>query len=180
MSLKNVYDAMKSRCDNPNNTIYEYYGGRGIKVCDEWSSSSTLFYDWCLANGYKPGLEINRIDNDGNYEPSNCNFVTHRNNCCNRRSNVFITFNGKTQVAKDWAIELGINYANLIDRIRAGWSPEDAILIPVRKFVGVCFDKSRQKWRASTRDNKHLGRFDTREEAEKAVIEWLMNQSKSV
>lgn len=76
---------MKSRCFNSNDTAYEYYGGRGISICDEWADDCVSFINWALKNGYKKGVEIDRIDNDKNYTPKNCRFVTRRKNILNAR-----------------------------------------------------------------------------------------------
>lgn len=81
-----VWKGMKERCSNPNSVAFKNYGGRGISVCDEWHFADA-FVDWCLANGWESGLQLDRIDVNGNYEPSNCRFVTNIKNCHNRRSN---------------------------------------------------------------------------------------------
>jgi hypothetical protein len=78
--LRNTWYGMRKRCYNPNCKGYKRYGGRGISVCNEWKSSFVAFREFALANGYKEGLSINRIDNDGNYEPSNCEFITNSEN----------------------------------------------------------------------------------------------------
>lgn len=86
--LYEVYTNMLSRCTKPNAKDYVYYGGRGITVCDEWldkESGLTSFYKWAMDNGYEKSLELDRENNDGNYEPSNCRWVTHGNNMINRR-----------------------------------------------------------------------------------------------
>jgi len=80
-----VYDGIMSRCLNKKNKRHKDYGGRGITVCDEWAEDKVKFFDWAQANGYEKGLEIDRRNNDGNYEPSNCRFVTPRENSLNRR-----------------------------------------------------------------------------------------------
>ena len=83
-ALYNKWRGIKLRCLNPKHPQFKDYGGRGVTICDEWLKFIP-FRDWALNNGYKEGLEINRIWNDGNYEPSNCDFVTSAENCRNRR-----------------------------------------------------------------------------------------------
>lgn len=85
IKLYYVWDSMKNRCLNSNSQAYKDYGGRGITICPEWTNDYTKFRDWALNNGYAEGLQINRIINDGNYEPSNCNFVTAKDNSRSRR-----------------------------------------------------------------------------------------------
>lgn len=84
--LYRVWDQIKDRCNNPNHKFYQNYGGRGIHICDEWRNDFKSFYDWSICNGYERGLEIDRKNNDGSYEPSNCRWVTRKVNCNNRRS----------------------------------------------------------------------------------------------
>lgn len=86
--LYNVYSSMKQRCTNPNRWNYKNYGGRGITICKEWMINYVFFRDWAISNGYQYGLELDRIDNNGNYESSNCRFVTTAENCRNRRSTI--------------------------------------------------------------------------------------------
>jgi hypothetical protein len=71
-----IWLAMRRRCGNPNSHNYKYYGGKGVRVCDEWNSNYENFRDWARENGYEDNLTIDRIDSDGNYEPSNCRFIT--------------------------------------------------------------------------------------------------------
>mgnify|MGYP001569187649 CR=1 FL=1 len=85
--LYGVWRIMKQRCSNPNYKQYKDYGGRGITVCPEWIESYIAFRDWALNNGYKEGLQINRIKNNGNYEPSNCEWNTSAKNAQNRNNN---------------------------------------------------------------------------------------------
>lgn len=77
--------SMKARCYDPHNQAYKNYGGRGIKICDEWLYNFENYYYWCINNGFKQELELDRTNNDGNYEPSNCRFVTRKENVNNRR-----------------------------------------------------------------------------------------------
>jgi len=77
---------MKNRCNNANHPYYKAYGGRGIAICEEWSKSFLCFEKWALANGYEESLELDRRDNDKGYSPTNCRFVTHKENCNNRHN----------------------------------------------------------------------------------------------
>ena len=85
--LRSVWKAMKHRCYNKNNECFNSYGNRGISVCEEWKASFLDFYDWALESGWKKGLSIDRIDNDGNYEPPNCRWITISANSKRRKSN---------------------------------------------------------------------------------------------
>lgn len=78
--LYRIYNNMKTRCTNPNATHFKRYGGRGISVCRDWESSYESFRDWAMTNGYEPHLTIDRINNDGNYEPTNCRWITQGEN----------------------------------------------------------------------------------------------------
>ena len=125
--LYSVWNSLKLRCYNKNHYAYSSYGARGIKVCEEWKRDFKCFYDWAIKNGYKEGLSIDRINNDGDYEPSNCRFVDMFVQSNNRRSNHLISFEGKTQSLSKWAKEKGINYFTLRDRItKLNWSIEEA------------------------------------------------------
>lgn len=82
--LYKVWNSMKHRCYNETNTRYNRYGNRGIKVCGEWLSDFEVFMTWSILNGYKEGLQLDRIDNNGDYKPENCRFVPSSENSRNR------------------------------------------------------------------------------------------------
>ncbi len=86
-TLYGVWRGMKSRCYGVKQRAYKNYGGRGISICNEWLNDFMNFYNWAVVNGYKKGLQIDRINNDGNYEPTNCRWITNKENMRNRGSN---------------------------------------------------------------------------------------------
>jgi hypothetical protein len=120
---------MKDRCKNPRNKDAAHYHDRGISVIPEWDGDYTSFRDWALGAGYEPGLEIDRIDNDGHYEPANCRWVTRRQNVRNLRRNRLVTAFGETRCLTDWASDprCRVSRTSLGERIRAGWDHESAI-----------------------------------------------------
>lgn len=122
-----VWNGIKQRCYNPNNKNYKNYGGRGITVCKEWSDSFQAFYDWAINNGYKDGLQIDRIDVDGNYEPNNCRWVDRFTNNNNRRNNLLFTYNGKTQSLRAWCRDLNISYKTCMTRYYRGHTKEECL-----------------------------------------------------
>ncbi len=123
--------AMKSRCNNPNDSSYARYGGRGITICKEWNSFANFYADM----GDRPSLQhtLDRFpNNDGNYEPSNCRWGTGEQQGNNKRTTKWLTFNGKTQSLTMWARELHIKTVTLQTRIdRLQWSVEKALMTPV-------------------------------------------------
>ena len=118
---------MKQRCYNPNNRSYKNYGGRGITVCQEWKEDFQTFYDWAIANGYKKGLEIDRIDVNGNYEPDNCRWTTSKKNNNNRRNNVKIKIGREEHTVAEWSEITGIPRSTILERFRSG-KPLEEIL----------------------------------------------------
>jgi len=124
--LYNIWQGMKSRCNNPNVKCYKSYGGRGIKVCEEWENYEG-FEKWALLNGYTEKLTIDRINANGNYEPSNCRWVTMKEQLRNKRNTVYVTYNGVKKPLKTWAEEIGISYETLRSRRIKGWTDKEII-----------------------------------------------------
>lgn len=128
-----IWSSMKSRCSHPSVNGYERYGGRGIKVCDEWKDDFLSFYEWSQKNGYSDKLTIDRINVNGDYSPSNCRWISWKEQSRNTRTNHNISYQGKTRCLKEWSEILGINYGTLKNRIRHGWSIQRAFEEPVHQ-----------------------------------------------
>ena len=118
---------MKSRCYNPKDTNYKHYGGRGIIVCDEWRKSFAVFYEWVCTSGYEEGRTLDRINNDGNYEPTNCRWATPKEQANNTRINRHLERDGTAKTVSQWAEDLGINRTTIIGRKSAGMSDEESL-----------------------------------------------------
>lgn len=138
--LHKIWDGMKYRCNNPTSKMYPHYGGRGINICPEWNNSFMAFYDWATNNGYAEDLSIDRIDVNGDYEPSNCRWVNHTIQMNNTTTTLRYSFNGKEMSLSDIAREIGMDRATLYARVRIhGYSIEDAASFPVG---GIPHEKS--------------------------------------
>ncbi len=124
------WSEMRQRCNNANNSRYADWGGRGIRVCEAWSTFGTFLNDM----GRKPGpnYSIDRIDNDGDYCPSNCRWATKREQNRNTRRNRMVTFRGQTKSLSEWSDVVGISMATLWARLKVGVSTERALTQPVR------------------------------------------------
>ena len=129
--LSKVWSGMKWRCYDPNSPVYQHYGGRGITVCDEWRTSFENFQNWAMKNGYREGLSIDRIDNDGPYGPENCRWVGHEVQMNNTRRNHFIEYGGEVHTVSEWAHILGVSVGCLFSRLRRGWSDERTLSEPI-------------------------------------------------
>lgn len=127
-----IWQSIKQRCENPSNHAYDRYGGRGIMVCKEWSNSFISFEHWAYENGYNENAErgectIDRIDVNGNYEPSNCRWITSKKQQSNKRSNVFLDFRGESLTVAEWARRTGLSHSTILGRMKRGWSVEKAL-----------------------------------------------------
>jgi hypothetical protein len=145
-----VWKSMRSRCKNPNVKSYPDYGGRGVKVCERWESFDNFYEDM----GDPPFIkaEINRINNNGDYEPGNCEWITKIKNLTNTRQNVVIVAFGKSMTESEWARETGLDRTVISYRIKHGWPAEKALTTPARPIK-----------RGKGNDNKDHGQYPARE-----------------
>lgn len=122
---------MHFRCYDDRHIGWKYYGGRGIKVCNEWHNFES-FYVWAIATKYAPGLSIERVNGDKNYSPVNCSWATRKQQARNRKTNIHATINGETKTVAEWIEEKNISRHLVYKRISYGWSTERAITQPHR------------------------------------------------
>jgi hypothetical protein len=122
---------MKERCTN---TAFKNYGGRGISVCQRWADSFEVFIS-DMGPRPSPKHSIDRIDNDGNYEPGNCRWATNLEQARNRRTNRVITLDGESLCLVDWAKRTGVDHRTISERLRKGWDERRAVLTPARPHV---------------------------------------------
>ena len=132
--LYRIWRGMKQRCNNPNATGFSRYGGRGITVCDEWKNNYSAFREWALSHGYADDLTIDRIDNDKDYFPDNCQWATKAQQVRNRAPYTQPNYNRKlysikgiTRTAQEWSEEIGISQNAFYKRILKGWSDEQML-----------------------------------------------------
>lgn len=148
-SLRKVYDNVLYRCYKETNISYENYGAKGTKVCEEWRKSFQSFFDWAIQNGYAKGLQLDRIDYTGDYEPSNCRWISPKQNNLNKSTNKTFTIKGMTKTYTEWAEIAGITPLTFGRRVRAGWE-EERLLSPSnykRNNINQLNEKQRIKYR---------------------------------
>jgi len=144
--LYNIWKMMRKRCNSPNRSDYKYYGGRGIKVCEEWNKVGGFdaFREWAMKNGYRRNLSLDRTDTNGNYCPENCRWVARWVQFENRRMTkkakgrkklkvIRLRHNGDYLTLKEWSEKLKIDPHTLRHRYTAGWKTKDILETPVRK-----------------------------------------------
>lgn len=135
--LYDVWHRMKDRCYRKKHKSYAQYGGRGIKVCPEWMKYEN-FRDWAYTSGYDSDADfmkctLDRIDVNGDYEPSNCRWVDMKEQCNNRTNNHRLTLNGETHTISEWADITGIQFCTLWRRLKKGWTVERILESPLRR-----------------------------------------------
>lgn len=133
--IYNIWSNMKQRCYNEKSQAYHSYGGRGIIVCSEWHDFNN-FYKWAISHGYSDNLTIDRINVNGNYEPSNCRWISRAEQNKNRRDNVWLTYRNETYLQSEWEKIKGYKRGVIGNRLKRGWSVEQAITISVGNYYG--------------------------------------------
>lgn len=134
-----LWQNMRKRCYATYDKNYKNYGARGISVCEKWKNDFQSFYDWAIQNGYDEKAQrgkctLDRIDVNGNYEPSNCRWVTQKVQCNNQRKNHFLTFNNEIHTLAEWSEKLNMKTGVILARLKMGWSVEKTLTTPVRKL----------------------------------------------
>lgn len=132
--LHKIWHSMYCRCYYKSTNQYKNYGGKGIKVCEEWKHIEGFvnFYNWSIANGYKDNLTLDRIDNNKDYSPQNCRWVTYKQQCRNKTNNVYYTFKNETKTSKEWCEIYNISQTTLNDRLKRNWTLEQALTISTK------------------------------------------------
>ena len=126
--LYSIWADIKQRCENQNHPRFKDYGGRNVLMCDEWKNNFEAFYEWAVLNGYQENLSIDRKNNDGNYEPSNCRWVTDVEQANNKRNNHYLSYNGEVHTMAEWSRITGISYGIFNYRVnKCSWSVEKII-----------------------------------------------------
>lgn len=144
--LSYIFNAMKQRCYNTKHKYYNYYGGRGITVCEDWNNRELIkgikgcvtigfinFKKWAISCGYREGLTIDRIDVNKGYSPSNCHWVSMKEQNNNTRRSYLITYKNKEQTLAQWCEELNLPYNTIKWRLYHGWSINKAFELPIRR-----------------------------------------------
>ncbi len=126
-----AWQTMRLRCLNPKNAAFKNYGGRGIMVCDIWQNDVLAFLR-DMGPKPTPKHELDRIENDGHYEPTNCRWVTRTQNDRNRRTNVFLTYQGERLTIAEWCERTGLRRDTVRKRLVGGWATEKALSTPAR------------------------------------------------
>lgn len=130
--LYNIWNGIRERCTNPKSSIYSHYGGRGIKLSDQWLDF-TSFMHWSLSNGYENDLTIERKDVNGDYCPENCKWVSMEHQNLNKRNTLLVEYKGEIKPLKTWCEELGLGYVRIWKRLNKGWTPNEAFEIEYGK-----------------------------------------------
>lgn len=128
-----IWQSMKQRCYKEDSISYKNYGAKGIKICNEWLNNPKVFYDWAINNGYEERLTIDRINNNGDYEPNNCRWTDWETQMRNTKHNIIINYQGETNCVKYFIDKYKLNQFAIYSRLKRNWSVKDAIEKPVKE-----------------------------------------------
>lgn len=131
--LYHIWASIKQRCYYPKAISYPNYGGRGVCMSSLWKDDFMSFYKWAIEHGYNDNLTIDRIDYNGNYEPSNCKWSTMKEQAQNKRNNIVLELNGEKHTIAEWSKITGIRAGTLQNRKYSGWSDKKTLTHPLRK-----------------------------------------------
>lgn len=156
--IHQIWLNMRNKCTNKHHGDYLYYGNRGIKVCDEWQEFKP-FYDWSMNNNYTEKLTLDRIDVNGDYEPSNCRWVNRKVQANNTRRNIFLTYENKTHTISEWADILKVSPKLINDRLnKLGWTFKEVVEYKKPKIIQYDLNGNKiNKWDTITQIEKTLG-----------------------
>ena len=144
-----IYSGMKDRCYNERTPLYKYYGARGIKVCEWWLDRFSNFYEWAISNGYEENLSIDRIDNDGDYKPSNCRWVNMTKQANNKSNNKKVSIGGESKSIAEWSEIYGVDASLSYSRHSNGVRGEDIFIMKKRsanRWTEKNIDSLKEKW----------------------------------
>lgn len=135
--LAKVWFSIRSRCYNENDCSYSNYGGRGVRMCDEWENNMECFIKWCLSNGWEKGLDVDKDIKSSQrvgdlYSPELCTITTRKNNLRSKRDNHIIEFNGESKCISEWVEKLNMSRRTIDSRIKNGW-PIEKVLTPYKR-----------------------------------------------
>ena len=153
--LRSRLNGMKQRCTNPKIWNYNYYGGKGITVCDEWANDFSSFYRWSIENGFSKELTIDRKDGNKGYSPDNCRWVTKKEQQANTKSTKFVEYKGERISLSSLCDRKNISINSVHSRLNLGWSIEKAINTPVKKHRGSFIIKNEITLKIGKLINRH-------------------------
>lgn len=195
--LAKKYNAMKQRCNNPNNKDYKNYGARGISICAEWLNDFNRFYLWAVESGYKIGMTIDRIDCNKGYFPDNCRWATMKEQQSNKRTNVYVNVNGDIVTMAEASRKTGLSESAIWDRVNRGVTVDAPKYIrekPVKRSDGAVFKSVKDAALITRTSESHISQvckgkraraggysfsYMTREDAEKALEEMNNDERRS-
>ena len=180
--LNNLYHTIKGRCYSKSHPSYKNYGGRGIKMCSEWLGEHGFenFEKWANSTGYDESAKrgdctIDRIDVNGDYEPSNCRWITNKKQCNNKRDNRYIELNGEVHSFTEWCDKYGVTTTSVYYRMEKGMSFEEALKAPRRKTCKDMTDDEFKEYKRKRAEQTKKWRNEHKEQVQAHRDKWKRN-----